>query len=111
MLTSQFAHAHAQFAHTHTLSCTGLAVVFKVYDIDRDGNITGDELFQVLKMMVGCVAVQVCLAGRDNCGDERWWLVVVDAQATLSLSLSLIVLFTHVVVFVFSLSGGWQQVE
>jgi serine/threonine-protein phosphatase 2B regulatory subunit len=29
------------------------AVAFKIYDIDRDGFISNEELFQVLKMMVG----------------------------------------------------------
>ena len=28
-------------------------VAFKIYDIDRDGYISNEELFQVLKMMVG----------------------------------------------------------
>ena len=32
---------------------TNHAVVFKVYDLDRDGYISNGELFLVLKMMVG----------------------------------------------------------
>lgn len=30
-----------------------ILVAFKIYDIDNDGLISGNELFQVLKMMVG----------------------------------------------------------
>ncbi len=35
------------------MESNGTVVVFKVYDMDRDGFISSGELFLVLKMMVG----------------------------------------------------------
>lgn len=60
----EFAHALSVFSsrgsQEEKLQCTCapalltiLAVVFKVYDMDRDGYISNGELFIVLKMMVG----------------------------------------------------------
>lgn len=45
----------SQGSREEKLHCTWAtdAVVFKVYDMDRDGYISNGELFLVLKMMVG----------------------------------------------------------